>query len=148
MPLTNQQLLKQTQTLEDRIEIAAVLVELANHAENNPRLQEILKKIKLRPPFNVLEYIKPRNRRGYWARKPYWREHPTIPQLQARLELSNISYSLYRLKGTVERPDSTRIPRDSYLVGELMRGKKFVSEEEIAQRRRQKSIERIVKINP
>lgn len=147
MPLTNQQLLKQVQTLEDRIEIAAVLVELANHAENNPRLQEILKKIKLRPPFNVLEYIKPRNRRGYWARKPYWREHPTIPQLEARLELSNISYSLYRLKGTVERPDCTHIPRNSYLVGELMRGTKFVSEEEIAQRRRQKSVERIAMVN-
>ncbi len=147
MPLTNLQLLKQVQTLKERIEIASILVELANRAENNPRLQEILRKIKLRPPFSVLEYIKPRNRRGYWARKPYWREHPTISQLQARLEFSEISYSLYGLKGTVKMSDRTRIPRDSYLVGELMRGKKFVSEEEIAQRRRQKSVERIAMVN-
>ncbi len=150
MPLTNQQLLKQIQTLEDRIEIAAVLVELADCAENNPVLQKILRKIKLRPPFSVLEHIKPHNRKGFWARKPCWREHPTIPQLQARLEFSELSYSLYGLKETIKRHDSdrTRIPCDSYLIGELMRGKKFVSEEEIAERHRQRIIERIAKVNP
>lgn len=150
MALANQQLLKKIQTLEDKMEIAAILVELANRAENNPMLQEMLKKIKLHPPFDVLEYIKPRNRKGFWARKPYWREHPTMPQLQARLEFSELSYSLYGLKGTVERQNSdhTRIPYNSYLVGELMRGKKFVSEEKLAARRRQKILERIARVNP
>lgn len=137
-------LLKQVQAPKDRMEVARVLVELAENAENNPMLQEILRKIKLPPPYDVLEYRKPENRKGFWARIPYTREHPSEGELKSRLAFSEIAYSMYGTKGTVERPDGTRIARLNYLQGEIMRGMKVVSEDEKAERQRQKVLERIV----
>lgn len=125
------------------MEIAEILTEFAERAEYDSMLQKMLKKVKLRPPFDVLEYVKPINKKGFWRRKPHWREHPSIQQAEARLELSETAYSLYGERGVVERSDGTRIPRESYLVGESMRGRKFVSEEAQAERRRLEIIERI-----
>lgn len=143
MAITNQQMVQRMQTSKDTIEMAEILTEFAERAEHNVMLQESLRKIRLRPPFDRFEYRKPGNRKGFWARKPYWREHPTVPQLEARLELSETAYSLYGERGAVERPDGTRIARVPHLVGEQMRGMKFVSEDERAERKRQRIIERI-----
>lgn len=143
MPVTTKQLFRQIQTTGNRIKLAEILVELADRAENNPSLQQILKKMLLPPPFNTMEYIKPRNRKGYWARKPYWREHPTANQLEARLRFSMINYHLYGTKGTVKRQDGTRIGLANQLAGDLMRRSKIVSAEELAEKRKRKVIERI-----
>ena len=137
-------LLKQVQTPKDRMEIARVLVELAENAENNPMLQETLRKIKLPAPYDVLEYRKRGNSKGYWARIPYTREHPSEGELETRLTFSEIAYSLYGTKGTVERPDGTRIARLNHIQGEIMRGMKFVIEDEKAERRKRKAMERMV----
>ena len=139
-------LFKKLQTSKNRVEIAAVLVELAERAERNPLLQEMLSKIELRPPFDIFEYIKPKNRKGYFARKPYWREHPTLPQLMAKLEFSEMNYSLFGERGLVERNDGTYIARVPYLVGEMMKGRTFVGEDELIERKRQKMIDRIVQV--
>lgn len=143
MAITTKQLYRQIQNSNDRMEVARILVELADRAEHNVMLREILRKTVLPPPFNVFEYIKPNNRRGYWARKPYWREYPTKAQLQVRLQFSKISYSLFGTKGTFERPDGTRIGRVNQLAGDLMRSRKIVSKEEREERKKQKAIERI-----
>lgn len=145
MSVTTQQLLRQIQTTGNRIKLAEILIELADRAENNPSLQQILKKIILLPPFNTIEYIKPGNRKGYWARKPYWREHPTANQLEARLRFSVINYHLYGTKGTVKRKDGTRIGLVNQLASDLMRRRKIVSAGELAERRKQKLIDRIAK---
>lgn len=141
-----QHLFNKLQTTQDRIEIARVLVELAGRAERNPALQEVLRKTELPAPWNILEYVKPGNRCGYWARIPYWREHPSVAQAQARLEFSKINYSLFGTKGIVERPDGTRIGLLNQLAGELMRSRKIVSEESKADGQRQKAIERIARL--
>lgn len=138
------QLLRQVQIHKDRIEMARLLVELAENAENNPRLQELLKKTELPPPFDILEYRKPENRKGFWARKPYTREHPSENELETRLAFSEIAYSLFGIKGTVERYDGTRIGRLNYLQGEIMRGMKVVSEEKKEAKQKQKTVERII----
>ena len=137
-------LLKQVQVPKDRMEIARVLVDLAENAENNPMLQETLRKTKLPPPYDVLEYRKPANKKGFWARIPYTREHPSEGQLETRLVFSEIAYSLFGTKGAVERPDGTRIARLNHLQGEVMRGMKVVSEDEKAERQKRKAMERIV----
>lgn len=136
-------LLRQVQAPKDRMEIARVLVELAENAENNPMLQETLRKIKLPPPYDVLEYRKRENSKGYWARIPYTREHPSMGELETRLAFSEIAYSLFGIKGTVERPDGTRIARLNHLQGDVMRGMKFVSEDEKTEKLRRKMMERI-----
>ena len=137
-------LLKQVQAPKDRMEVARVLVELAENAENNPMLQETLKKIKLPPPYDIMEYRKPGNRKGFWARIPYTREHPSEGELETRLAFSKVAYSLFGTNGTVERPDGTRIARLNYLQGEIMRGMKVVSDAKKTERNRQKVMERIV----
>ena len=137
-------LLKQVQAPKDRMEIARVLVELAENAENNPMLQETLRKIKLPAPYDVMEYRKRENSKGFWARIPYTREHPSEGEVETRLVFSEIAYSLFGTKGTVERPDGTRIARLNYLQGENMRGMKVMGEAEKAERQRQKVMERIV----
>lgn len=136
-------LLRQAQAPKDRMEIARVLVELAENAENNPMLQETLRKIKLPPPYDVLEYRKRENSKGFWARIPYTREHPSEGEVETRLTFSEIAYSLFGTKGTVERPDGTRIARLNQLQGEIMRGMKFVSEDEKTEKLRRKVMERI-----
>lgn len=137
------QLLRQVQVPKDRMEIARVLVELAENAENNTMLQETLRKIKLPPPYDVLEYRKRENSKGYWARIPYTREHPSEGEVETRLTFSEIAYSLFGTKGAVERPDGTRIARLNHLQGEIMRGMKVVSEDEKAERQKRKAMERI-----
>jgi len=137
-------LLKQVRAPTDRMGFARVLVELAENAENNPMLQETLKKIKLPPPYDVMEYRKPENRKGFWARIPYTREHPSEGELEARLAFSEIAYSLFGTNGTVERPDGTRIARLNYYQGEIMRGMKFVSDDKKTERQRQRVMERII----
>lgn len=137
-------LLKQVQTPKDRMEIARVLVELAENAENNPMLQETLRKIKLPPPYDVMEYRKRGNSKGYWARIPYTREHPSEGEVETRLTFSEIAYSLFGTKGTVERQDGTRIARLNHIQGEIMRGMKVVSEDEKTEKQRQKAMDRIV----
>ncbi|MDO9356502.1 MAG: hypothetical protein Q7T55_22585 [Solirubrobacteraceae bacterium] len=137
-------MLKQVQAPKDRMEIARVLVELAENAENNPMLQETLRKIKLPPPYDVLEYRKRENSKGFWARLPHTREHPSEGQLETRLAFSEIAYSLFGTKGAVEIPDGTRIARLNYLQGEIMRGMKAVSEDERAEKQKQKAMDRIV----
>lgn len=131
----------------DRMETAAALVELAERAEKTPLLQEILGKIQLPPPFHIFEYRKPSGKTGYWARIPYTREHPSASQLEARLTFSMISNSLYGTKGTVERQDGTRIATVPHLVGKIMSGMEIVSEEERAERQKQRAVERIAQID-
>jgi hypothetical protein len=141
-----QQLFNRLQSAQDRIEVAAILVELAERAERNVILQEALKKVELPPPYNILKYTSPSpggRKKGYWGRVPYTHDFPSINQVQARLEFSKINYSLFGTKGTVERPDGTRIGRVNFIAGELMRSRRVVSEEEKADRQRQKAIERI-----
>jgi len=137
-------LLKQVQTPKDRMEFARVLVDLAENAENNPMLQETLRKIKFPPPYDVLEYRKRGNSKGFWARIPYTREHPSRGELETRLTFSEIAYSLYGTKGNVERSDGTRIARLNHLQGEIMRGMEVVSEVEKAEKQKQKAMDRIV----
>lgn len=146
MAITTKQLLRQIQNSNDRMEMARILVELADRAEHNVMVREILRKTVLPPPFNMLEYIKPNNRRGYWARKPCWRDYPTKAQLQARLQFSKINYSLFGTKGTFERPDGTRIGRVNQLAGNLMRSRKIVSKQEREEGKKQKAIERIARL--
>lgn len=144
MATTIHQLLRRVQTTEDRIAVAEALVELAERAEHDMMLQHVLRRMIPPPPFDVFEYIKPGNRKGYWARKPYWREHPTPNQLEARMKFSKINYLLYGIKGTVERQDGTRISKISQVAGDLMKGK-FVSAKELAERRRQRVIKSIAR---
>ncbi len=144
-----QHLISKLQSTQDRMEIAAILVELAETAESNPTLQDVLRKAELPPPCHIFEYVKPSGggkKRGYWARIPHTREHPSANQLQARLAFSEINYSLFGTKGTVERPDGTHIGHVNHLAGELMRGRKSVSNEERVQRQRQKAIDRIAQV--
>lgn len=138
------QLIRQVQAPKDRMEMARLLVELAENAENSPRLQELLRNTKLPPPFDILEYRKPENRKGFWARIPYTREHPSAGELETRLAFSEIAYSLFGIKGTVERHDGTRIGRLNYLQGNIMRGMKAGSEETTKAKQKQKTVERII----
>jgi len=143
MPVTTQQLLQVIQTSENKIKVAESLVELAERAENNHMLQQLLRRITPPPPFNSLEYIKPGNRKGCWAKKPYWREHPTEAQLEARLRFSEVNYFLYGTKGTVQRPDGTQTGLVNHLAGQLMRSKKTLNEKKLAERKKQKIIEKM-----
>lgn len=145
MLLNNQQLLSQAQVSEDRETIAKAMVELAYRAEGTPFLQEMLKKIKLRPPFDIFEYVKPYNRKGYWRRIRANRQFPSIPEAEARLEFSEISHSLFGMNGVVEMQDGTRIPLKNVITGELFQGRRFTSEEEKAEREKQDAIERIAR---
>ncbi len=108
-------------------------------------VQQVLKRITLPPPFDMLEYMKHNNRKGYWRRKPYWQEYPTVNQLEERLRFSEINYMLFGTKGTVERLDGTCIGLVNRLAGDLMQGRKIVSAEELVETKRQKVIERIVR---
>lgn len=136
-------LLRKLVNTADRMGTAAILVELAERAEKNPLLQELLSKTQLPPPFHVFEYRKPSGKKGYWARIPYTREHPSEGELLARLTFSEVASSLYGTRGIVERSDGTRIARVPHLVGETMRGMEIVSSEEKAERQKQRAVERI-----
>ena len=145
MPPAYQASLERLKTSGDRYEIAEAMLELADRAERSPLLQEILRKIKLRPPFENLEYIKCYNRKGYWRRAPLNPDHPTVAQAEFQLKASQTHTSLFGIKGVVERLDGTRIPLEVHLASEMMRGMKFTSDEEKEERKRKKAIERIVR---
>ncbi|SNQ60765.1 hypothetical protein [Candidatus Methanoperedens nitratireducens] len=146
MAITNQLLLKQLKTQIGRVEIATLLVELAERAEHNVMLQQILRSIELPPPFGTFEYIKHSNRKGYWRKKPWHREYPTEAQLEARLQFSTINYNLFGIKGTLSRVDGTCIGLVNKLAGDFMRGRKLISKEELEERKKQKTIERIARV--
>lgn len=141
------QLFNRLQTAQDRVEVATILVDLATRAERNTALQDVLRKIKLPSPYDVLEYTRPssRGKKGYWGRIPRWRQYPSIAQAQARLTFSEINFSLFGTKGTVERPDGTRIGLVNFIAGEQMRSRKIVSEGEMNDRTRQRMIERLTR---
>lgn len=127
------------------MEVATILVDLATRAERDTALQDVLRKIKLPSPYDVLEYTRPssRGKKGYWGRIPRWRQYPSIAQAQARLTFSEINFSLFGTRGTVERSDGTCIGLVNHLAGKLMRSRRIVSEEEKADRQKQKIIERL-----
>ena len=130
---------------DDRLTIASMMVELADRAEINPFLQELLRKIKMPQPFDSFEYKRGNIRRkGHWARRAYTREFPTPAQLEARIQVAELSHSLSGTKGNVERDNDTKIARINYIVGEELRGKKLVSDDE---REERKKLSRIVEIS-
>ena len=145
MLMAYQKSLERLKTSEDRYEIAKAMLDLADRAERNPLLQEILKKLKLRPPFDIFEYVKCYNRKGFWRRSPINPDHPTVAQAEFQLRASQIHTSLFGIKGTVERLDGTRIPLEVHLASEKMRGMKFTSDAEKEERKRNKAIERIAR---
>ena len=130
---------------DDRLTIASMMVELADRAERNAFLQELLRKIKMPQPFDSFEYKRGNIRRkGHWARRAYTREFPTPAQLEARIQVAELSHSLSGTKGNVERDNDTKIARINYIVGEELRGKKLVSDDE---REERKKLSRIVEIS-
>lgn len=143
MPLHYAELLQQLRVTGDRYEIAKLMVELVERAERSPHLQELLKKIKLNSPFDNFEYIKCLNKKGFWRRVSYTREHPSVAQAEFRLAASKINADLFGTEGIVERLDGTRIPLAVHLAGEKLRGRKFTSDEEKAQREKERAVERI-----
>jgi len=130
---------------DDRLTIASMMVELADRAERNIFLQELLRKIKMPQPFDIFEYKRGNVRRkGHWARRAYTRDFPTPAQLEARIQISELSHELSGTKGNVERKNDTIIARLNYIVGEELRGKRFVSDEEKEER---KKLSRIVEMS-
>lgn len=130
---------------DDRLTIASMMVELADRAERNIFLQELLRKIKMPQPFDTFEYKRGNVRRkGHWARRAYTRDFPTPAQLEARIRVAELSHSLSGTKGNVERDNDTKIARINYIVGEELRGKKLVSDDE---REERKKLSRIVEIS-
>jgi hypothetical protein len=130
---------------DDRLTIASIMVELADRAERNTFLQELLRKIKMPQPFDIFEYKRGNLRRkGHWARRAYTRDFPTPAQLEARIQISEISHELSGTKGNVKRNNDTIIPRLNYIVGEELRGKKYVSDEE---KEEKKKLSRIVEMS-
>lgn len=129
---------------DDRLTTAAMMIELAERAERNVFLQELLRKIRLPYPYDVFEYKRGNaKRKGHWARWAYTRDFPTPAQLEARIQVAELSHSLFGTKGNVERDNDTTIARINYIVGEELRGKKIVSDEETEER---KKLSRIVEI--
>jgi hypothetical protein len=130
---------------DDRLTTAAMMVELAERAERNVFLQELLRKIRMPEPFDTFEYKRGNpQRKGHWARRAYTREFPTLAQLEARLQVAELSHSLFGTKGNMERDNDTTIARINYIVGEELRGRKIVSDEEKEER---KKLSRIVEIS-
>ena len=140
-------------SVHNRVMIAVILVELAERAESDPLLQEELHMIFPPPPLDNLEYVRPHEYRGsytkgYWRRVRYTLEMPTIPMAEHRLAVSKFSYSLFGTKGIVERPDGTQINRVVHSLGEKFRGIRYSTDEEMAERKRQKAVERMAGQEP
>jgi hypothetical protein len=130
--VSTEYLLKRLSRLQDdRLTIASIMVELADRAERNIFLQELLRKLKMPQPFDTFEYKRGNVRKkGHWSRRAYTRDFPTPAQLEARIQMSELSHELSGIKGNVERNNDTKIARLNYIVGEELRGKRFVSDEE------------------
>lgn len=155
MPPAYHEALERLKTVEDRYErfkaeedrriIAKAMLELAERAERSPLLQEMLKKTKLRPPFDIFGYVKCYNRKGYWCRSPNNLKYPTIAQAEFRLEASKVSTTLFGIKGVVDCLDGTRIPLRDIIMGDMLRGRKITSDEAKEERERNKTIDRIAR---
>lgn len=140
-------------SVHNRVMIAVILVELAERAERDQMLQEILHKIIPPPPLDDLEYVRPHDFRGtvtkgYWRRVRYTLDMPTIPMAEHQLAVSKASYSMFGTKGTVERPDGTQITRIAHTIGEQFRGVRYTTDEEIAERKKRRAIERMAGQEP
>lgn len=140
-------------SVHNRVMIAIILVELADRAERDQMLQEMLHKIIPPPPLEKLEYVRPHEFRGtytkgYWRRVRYTLDMPTIPMAEHRLAVSKLAYSLFGTKGTVERPDSTQITQVAHSVGEKFRGIRYTTDEEMAERKRRRAVERMAGQEP
>lgn len=140
-------------SVHNSVMIAIILVELADRAERDQMLQEMLHKIIPPSPLDNLEYVRPHEFRGtytkgYWRRVRYTLDMPTIPMAEHRLAVSKLSYSLFGTKGIVERPDGTQINRVVHALGEKFRGVRYVTDEEIAERKRRRAVERMAGEEP
>lgn len=141
-------------SVHNRVMIAIILVELADRAERDPLLQEILYKTIPPPPLDNLEYVRPHGFRGssytkgYWRRVRYTLDMPTIPMAEHRLAVSKEAYSMFGTKGTVERPDGTQIARLAHTLGEKFRGARYTTEDEMAERKRRRAVERMAGEEP
>lgn len=141
-------------SVHNRVMIAIILVELADRAERDPLLQEELHMIIPPHPLDNLEYVRPHDFRGesytkgYWRRVRYTLEMPTIPMAEHRFAVSKFSYSMFGTKGVVERPDGTQINRVVHALGETFRGVRYVTDEEIADRKRCRAVERMAGEEP
>lgn len=138
----------------NRVMIAVILVELADRAERDQMLQEMLHKIIPPHPLDNLEYVRPHDFRGesytkgYWRRVRYTLDMPTIPMAEHRLAVSKLSYSLFGRKGIVERLDGTQITRVAHTIGERFRGIRYTTDEEITERKRRRAVERMAGQEP
>ncbi|MDD3813259.1 MAG: hypothetical protein PHZ02_01325 [Desulfocapsaceae bacterium] len=148
MPPVYQETLERLKTSNDRKEIAIAMVELAEHAERSSILREILKKTKLRYPFDNFEYVKCPGRKGYWRRSPANREFPTVAQAEFRLAASKVNSSIYGMKGMVDRLDGTQVPLRDIVAGEMLRGTKFTSDKVKEERKKERTIERLTREEP
>jgi hypothetical protein len=129
---------------DDRLTTAAMMIELAERAERNVMLQELLRKLRMPEPFDIFEYKRGnKHRKGHWARRAYTREFPTPAQAEARLQMAELTHALFGTKGNMERDNDTTIARINYIVGEELRGKKIVSDEVKEER---KKLSRMVEI--
>lgn len=141
-------------SVHNRVMIAIILVELADRAERDPLLQEELYMTIPPPPLDNLEYVRPHEfkggsyTKGYWRRVRHTLDMPTIPMAEHRLAVSNLSYSLFGTKGIVERPDGTRIPLPAHALGEMFRGVRYTSDEELVERKRRRAVERMAGEEP
>lgn len=139
--------------VHNRVMIALVLIELADRAERDPLLQEELHMIIPPPPLDNLEYVRPHTRYGNHA-KGYWRkvqpniEFPSIAQAEHRLAVSKYAYSLFGTKGVVVLPDGRQIARAVHSIGEKFRGVRYTTEEERAERKRRRALERMAGAEP
>jgi hypothetical protein len=130
---------------DDELTTISLMVELGDRAKRNIFLEELLRKIRLPSPYDVFEYRRGHGRRkGYWARRAYTRDFPTLAQLEARIQVAELSYLLFGTKGNVERDNGTTIARINHIVGEELRGKKIVSDEEKEER---KNLSRVVEMS-
>lgn len=123
---------------DDRLTTAAMMIELAERAERNVLLAELLRKINMPPPFDIFEYKRGNpTRKGHWAIRAYTREFPTPAQAEARLRVAELSHALTGTKGNVDRDNDTRIARINSIVGDQMRGMKFISDEDKEEKRKE-----------
>jgi len=140
-------------SVHNRVMIAIILVELADRAERDPLLQEELYMTIPPPPLDNLEYVRPHDfkgsyTKGYWRRVRYTLDMPTMPMAEHRFAVSKFSYSMFGTKGVVERPDGTQIPLPAHALGETFRGVRYMTDEEIADRKRRRAVERMAGEEP
>ncbi len=140
-------------SVHNRVMIAVILVELADRAERDPLLQEELHMVIPPPPLDNLEYVRPYEYRGsytkgYWRRVRYTLDMPTISMAEHRLAVSKQAYSMFGTNGVFTRPDGTQITRVAHPLGEKFRGVRYSTEEEIAERKRRRAVERMAGQEP